>query len=85
MHMLSLSLLLMQSIRKLKLLLKLWYKLISLIYFSDIELIFMQIFNVSILCKQSIRLFQQKQWYELISPYALSTCMHEQNLLIKIK
>ena len=24
--------------------------------------------NVSILCKQSIRLFQQKLWYKLISP-----------------
>ena len=33
-------------------------------------------FNLSILCKQSIRLFQQKLWYELISPL-----MHKQNAL----
>ena len=26
-------------------------------------------FNVSILCKQSIKLFQQKLWYKLISLY----------------
>ena len=30
---------------------------------------FTQMFNVSILCKQSIRLFQQKLWYKLISPH----------------
>ena len=31
----------------------------------------MQMFNVSILCRQSIRLFHQKLWYDLIGP-----CMH---------
>ena len=31
----------------------------------------MQMFDVSILCRQSIRLFHQKLWYELIGP-----CMH---------
>ena len=30
-----------------------------------------KMFNMSILRKQSIRLFQQKLWYEMISPYAL--------------
>ena len=30
---------------------------------------FMQIFNVSILCRQSFRLFQPKLWYKLIGPH----------------
>ena len=32
---------------------------------------FMQMFNVSVLCMQSIKLFHQNLWYQLISP-----CMH---------
>ena len=38
-------------------------------------------FNVSILCMQSIRLFQQKLWYKLISPHMHYLCinkMHEE-------
>ena len=38
-------------------------------------------FNVSILCKQSIRLFQQKLWYKLISPhfhYLFINKMHQE-------
>ena len=32
---------------------------------------FMQMFYVSILCRQNIRLFQQKLCYKLIGPHAL--------------
>ena len=37
---------------------------------------FMQMFNESILCRQSIELFQQKLWYKLNSPqmHYLYTC-----------
>ena len=36
-----------------------------------------QMFNVSILCKQSIRLFQQKLWYKLISPNMHYLCINK--------
>ena len=37
---------------------------------------FMQMFNVSILCRQSIKLFRHKLWYKLNSPHMhyLYTC-----------
>ena len=38
---------------------------------------FKQMFNVSILCKQSIRLFQQKLWYKLISPHMHYQCINK--------
>ena len=34
-------------------------------------------FNVSILFKQSIRLFQQKLWYKLISPHMHNLCINK--------
>ena len=36
---------------------------------------FTQMFNVSILCKHSIRLFQQMLWYKLISPHMHYLCI----------
>ena len=38
---------------------------------------FTQMFNVSILCKQSIRLFQQKLWYKLISLHMPNLCINK--------
>ena len=38
---------------------------------------FTQMFNVSILCKQSIRLFQQKLWYKMISPHMHYLCINK--------
>ena len=37
---------------------------------------FMQMFNVSTLCRQSIRLFQQKPWYKLIGPHMHYLCIN---------
>ena len=36
-----------------------------------------QMFNVSILYKQSIRLFHQKLWYKLISPHMHYVCINK--------
>ena len=36
-----------------------------------------KMFNVSILCKQSIRLFQQKLWYKLISLHMHYLCINK--------
>ena len=38
---------------------------------------FTQMFNVSVLCMQSIRLFQQKLWYKLISPHMHYLCINQ--------
>ena len=39
-------------------------------------------FNVSLLCKQSIWLFQQKLWYKLISPHMHYLCINKNALRI---
>ena len=41
-----------------------------------------QMFNVSIMCKQSMRLFQQKLWYKLISPHMHYVCIKQNALRI---
>ena len=38
---------------------------------------FTQMFNVSILCKQSMRLFQQKLWHQLISLHMHYPCINK--------
>ena len=39
--------------------------------------LFTQMFSMSILCKQSIRLFQQKLWYKLISLHMRYLCINK--------
>ena len=39
--------------------------------------VFMQMFNVSLLCRQSIKLFQQKLWYELIGMHMYYLCINK--------
>ena len=45
---------------------------------------FMQIFSESILCRQSIELFQHKLWYKLNSPHMLCLCKYHTKLLSQI-
>ena len=46
--------------------------------------VFTQMFNVSLLCKQSIRLFQQKLWYKLISPQMHYLCINNKQNALRI-
>ena len=56
-------------------------KFTKLSFFSKTNILasnfFTQMFSVSILCKQSIRLFQQKLWYKLISLHMHYLCINK--------